>query len=627
MLRIFRIISRYSLKQKSMQVPVTRFHIYFQLFLLFVPAIMAAEEQKILHYSLYQETITINSLETGYTSAVYCRGRFSSHIGRETMIRYNELEAIGGLKARYRTGNHKYKDLGESEIHRSDAPEEAFDNGTSQYVISWPSKGEEDMDFLYTYKVNCKELMALSSIRINDVERTDTFDYTIRVPKGMQLYYRIPAGSDFIQTDSNSTEAGMIYHFRAYPKKEIVRAENLPDYAYPLYQPQNIRLILVRENEGNAWMRLNNWYLHFEESTSSLNETNKLLALKLKDTCTNADTITSRIFSYVQKHIFYSDRGGYLPHECNEVLKTRRGDCKDMSLLLVKLLSQCGLEANLALSSTLDYESDLDFPSLASANHMIAVAKIKNRYIYLDATDPVGRYGLPPVQVQDRKIFIITKDGGRLDSIPTPSGFDNRNRVSIHLTPSGNDLNGTIFSDYHGYSRHDADLARMISPLGYDSLLGKMICYESHETVIDNLKITKDDSLLTVMGGITVKYKVNVKDKMKTIKLNFLPFPHKYPVKLLPDLRLLTFQTVQNKMECEISFTKLVELKFFENVSFNSGGFHFELKVFQSSPKSIHLYYSFSYNGLEILPEQIQAYNDLNALIEKTLNSELSYSE
>ncbi|HXC05651.1 MAG TPA: hypothetical protein VNZ86_12905, partial [Bacteroidia bacterium] len=175
------------------------------LYLLAIAGDIRAEEQPAPHNRVHREVITVNSQETGFTSAVYCKGEFDTHIGRETIITINEMEALGGLKAKYRSHSGKYQDLNPaSVIHTEGSDISPFYHGNTSYILPWSNKGDI-LEFQYTYKLNCKELMALSSLRINDEIKTDTFDYTIRVPKGMLLYYCLPKGAAFIQTDSSSS--------------------------------------------------------------------------------------------------------------------------------------------------------------------------------------------------------------------------------------------------------------------------------------------------------------------------------------------------------------------------------------------------------------------------------------
>ncbi|MFI5150234.1 MAG: transglutaminase family protein [Bacteroidia bacterium] len=608
---------------------ISKQFIYLFLVLLSLQGISApSEEQPAPHNSIHKETITINSLETGFTSAVYCRGQFNNHFGRETIITINEMEALGGLRARYRNGARKFHDLDNASIqHTSNTDESPFYHGNTHYILAWPNKGGELLEFLYTYRINCKELMALSSLRINDDIRTDTFDYTVRVPKGLLLYYCLPKGANFIQTDSISSNAGMTYHFRSCPDHALNLPKSLPDYVYPVPQPQNIRLIVISEGyRGKSWEYLNDWYRRFEESRPPLSDLNKKLALQIKGSTTDQDSIAARMFQYVQKEIYYFDLGGYLPRDINQVLKTKMGDCKDMSFLLCQLLRSCSVEAYPALSSTLTNETDMDFPCLASADHMICVVKIKKEWKFLDATDPVCPYGSVSRQLQERLTFIIENKGGNLVYINKLTPGSNANPVHLYLKPSGNDLTGNLFAVLRGVCRHDADLTRLLFPGKADSLLLEQYGNGVHGTELNNLRLKDSSSILKIYADMLVKYKFNRSKGRDSIKLNFLPYPHKFPRKMEADTRLVTFQTGESGLECILDLDEQVRLAPFKPVHYEAQGFQFDFEITQLTSNKIRIYYSYNYNEPQILPEQMQTYNELNALMEKTLNEEISYS-
>ncbi len=77
----------------------------------------------------------------------------------------------------------------------------------------------------------------------------------------------------------------------------------------------------------------------------------------------------------------------HLPHHAAEVLKQRFGDCKDKSLLLVALLRELGFEAEAALVDT-EMAGDVAklLPSPAAFDHVIVLATVEGRKLWIDAT-------------------------------------------------------------------------------------------------------------------------------------------------------------------------------------------------------------------------------------------------
>lgn len=115
----------------------------------------------------------------------------------------------------------------------------------------------------------------------------------------------------------------------------------------------------------------------------------------------------------------YYGQGGFIPHDVEEILKNRFGDCKDQALLLQTLALAKGIEAHtvLLMSDTVNYAA----PPLATAsnyNHVIVYAP--SLATFADPTAAASiRFGDLPLSDMSKQVLSI-KDGTFLTT-PSPN--------------------------------------------------------------------------------------------------------------------------------------------------------------------------------------------------------------
>ena len=603
----------------------------FIFFIFLMPFSRISANEHHVHYSLHKEVITVNSIETGYTSSIYCRGEFTSLIGRESDISYNELEAIGGIKARFKNERGKYKDLPEDNIQNTAVMGGSFYTGRNKYVLSWPSKGKENLTFLYTYRLNCKELMTLASLLTNDIDATDTFEYEVRVPAGIFLYFKLPEGVAGVKVDSTKTDAGMIYHFTSMPERPINFARELQEYEEYSFPPRAIRLILVPASyEHRPWNWLNDWFRTLINQNPEISKECIKSIEDQKGGSSDPDSIASRLFGFVKNKITYIDvengLGAFKPRESDKVFLNRQGDCKDMASLLCDALNANGIEAYRAISSSISHETDMDFPSLSSGNHMICVAHIGGRWRYLDATDPVCAYGYPSMHIQGRKIYIINDHGGTLETVPIVEAGLNESRCTINIRQSGTAVEGNFTYALHGLSTHDERILKfMHSDEEGKAATTKALKDLSHNTVFTDVTSKELDTVLVISGKMKTENEITSLNGKYSLQLNFLPFPHKYPKHPDEGTKLINYQTIDNRFVCSITLDSAYTLRPFEKVHYSKDGFIFDFTATQSDAKNITIRYSYSYNDVVIPEGKLKIYTELNLLIQKTFDGLIIY--
>lgn len=136
---------------------------------------------------------------------------------------------------------------------------------------------------------------------------------------------------------------------------------------------------------------------------------------------------------FVQREVRYlgvalGGAGGFIPRDPDQVLRDRFGDCKDMTVLLLAILAELGIEAAplLVNSESLD-AVDAFAPSHRAFDHVIVSAMLDGKSYFLDPTRGVQVGDLDHLQQGDfGKGLIVSKDGPGMitASAPLPEYFE-----------------------------------------------------------------------------------------------------------------------------------------------------------------------------------------------------------
>lgn len=100
---------------------------------------------------------------------------------------------------------------------------------------------------------------------------------------------------------------------------------------------------------------------------------------------------TVRALRLVQAGLRYQSvtlgAGGYTPNPVDQIWRSRTGDCKDASVLLVAILRAMGVKADPALVNTWNgWARDEELPSLVASDHCIVRAEVGGKAYWLDPT-------------------------------------------------------------------------------------------------------------------------------------------------------------------------------------------------------------------------------------------------
>ena len=141
------------------------------------------------------------------------------------------------------------------------------------------------------------------------------------------------------------------------------------------------------------------------------------------------------IYQYVQNNTRYISVqvgiGGIQPISAIEVDRLKYGDCKGLSNYTKALLEAVGVPAYYthveAGRDKVDFEED--FADLGQGNHVILAIPYQDQYYWIDCTSQVHPFGFIGDFTDDRKVLVITPDGGEITSTPSYINEDNHQKT------------------------------------------------------------------------------------------------------------------------------------------------------------------------------------------------------
>lgn len=147
---------------------------------------------------------------------------------------------------------------------------------------------------------------------------------------------------------------------------------------------------------------------------------------------------------FVRHDIRYRDVrfGGHslIPQTAEVTLKERRGDCKDMALLLKEMLATIGIKSYLT-AIHLTEEGFAQLPTIQQFNHMILFVPKQDRVqeMWIDATDKTGNDRPVPLDMEGKVALIIDGENSRVATTPILED-DQEHKIAVdHRLFIGND--------------------------------------------------------------------------------------------------------------------------------------------------------------------------------------------
>ena len=276
----------------------------------------------------------------------------------------------------------------------------------------------------------------------------------LKVSKDIEIGYVLLGDSDGKVSFISTTEDG--YTFYRWELENSEKEENFKEAPTACYYSPHVIFYIknYKTEKGTEAVvgSIPDLYRFYSQTVKDINKTDETALKSQTDEIINGLTSdadkTKAIFDYVQSKIRYVafefGMGGFIPREASEVLQKKYGDCKDMANLLNEMLTHAKIESYTAWIGTrhnnYTYEN---VPTPIADNHMIAVAKINNEYVFLDATGQFTIYPNFTPFIQGKQALLkVDPEHYKILTVPVIASEANNTAGKIQFSIAGNELVG-----------------------------------------------------------------------------------------------------------------------------------------------------------------------------------------
>ena len=204
-------------------------------------------------------------------------------------------------------------------------------------------------------------------------------------------------------------------------------------------------------------------YAYYRGFTKDINKTEdptlKAITLELTANLTNDEDKVKSIFYWVKDNIKYiafeNGYEGFIPREASFICERKFGDCKDMASIITAMAQYANVK-NVFISWIGTREIPYSYNEVATPavdNHMIAIFKKGEEYIFLDGTDKETRYGLPTSFIQGKEVLYGDGENYKIIAVPIVLADKNEITEKVRFSIEKDKLVGSGKVAYNGFNR------------------------------------------------------------------------------------------------------------------------------------------------------------------------------
>ena len=229
-----------------------------------------------------------------------------------------------------------------------------------------------------------------------------------------------------------------------------------------------------------SWEAVGAWYRGLEGDRMSASPAVKAKVAEVTAGKTTEEEKVRAVYGYVATQIRYIGVafgvGRYQPHNAEEVLENQYGDCKDKHTLLAAMLGAAGVKTDAVLIGA-GIRFNPEVPSPAAFNHLITLATVDGKPVWLDATAEVAPYRMLEAQIRDHRALAVPDAAvARIETTPKELPFKPFQTMDAVGTlnkdgVSESKMKLTLRGDIELYMRA---VLRQIAPSQYDQLVQKI---------------------------------------------------------------------------------------------------------------------------------------------------------
>lgn len=280
---------------------------------------------------------------------------------------------------------------------------------------------------------------------------TKEMKYKIIAPKELKLFFK--KQNTAIDPKVEIVGEDAVYTWEARNSDKVDEEEFMP-------REEDVHQI-VWISTLTDWKQLSDWmwslYMKHLKVSPEIKD-------KVKELAGGKDTVLEKVqaiieylrsdFRYVSMNI---DLHNYEPHPAKEIFSNKYGDCKDLTLLAMTMLSEIGVKAWPVISSgNVELERERLSPMPFYFDHVFLFIEIQGKQYFTDVL--LKGYGLNevPAYLSENKVFVVNEQGGFFAELPS-SKTDELTTAMDQRTIIRND--GTAFIDMNLVFSKDASIS------------------------------------------------------------------------------------------------------------------------------------------------------------------------
>jgi Domain of Unknown Function with PDB structure (DUF3857) len=245
---------------------------------------------------------------------------------------------------------------------------------------------------------------------------------------------------------------------------------------------------------SQSWESLNGTLIEDENFGRAIKKFDKAdkIAKILKPLHPDTLGLITAAYKHIQTTMKWNDLERFTTDEnLAKIFEKRTGTSAEINLMLVRLLRECGLDANPVILSTRNNGKVSDLVLLDRFNYVVAHIMLGGKDVLLDATNPLMTVGMLPIRCLNERGRLISKKGSRWVTI-TPSPM--RRKTTINSMSIGTDqsIKGTSQTTFFGHNA--ADFRNAVLLKGKDSYLSDYKKNRPNQT-LESLEIINLDTL------------------------------------------------------------------------------------------------------------------------------------
>lgn len=326
---------------------------------------------------------------------------------------------------------------------------------------------------IYTYQTEFIDPFLLHKVIFGGNYPIKNSTLEIKAEKGINIGFKVfNDPTNAIEFSKTEKRGKSIYKWTLKNIKPVKFESNSPGYLYII---PHINIFIkdytIDGKKTEVLGDINKLYTYYKEFTKNLNqsEDQNLKAITLdiiKDKTNDEDKIKS-IFYWVKdniKYIAFEDGyEGFKPREASFICQRRFGDCKDMASIITAMAKYANVkDVNLSWIGTREIPysyNELSTPAVD--NHMIAVYKKGEDYIFLDGTDKETLYGIPTSFIQGKEALFSDDENYKIVKVPVVPAEKNEVNERVKFAIEKDKIVGSGKIQFNGYNR-----SRILSRIG-----------------------------------------------------------------------------------------------------------------------------------------------------------------